>query len=315
MIAACRLPSTPSSSLAGWWQSRKLDHPASQSCLLPDLQSVHAVQSCGGIRYGWGTNGAKDRQRGGQEDRGTTRDQRAGEVFGRGEEWREMVMLEHRRFMNSYRWDVWLFLLLSQETCCYVGRAGLCNRSLLTLEADSIKNIKKANQSPKHPKQMLQVRFQDGGFSCKSLPHRELWLFRGQGVVREGPDLCAKHHMVRLFLQLCYMETVLPPTARAEIQTRVFVSYYGDPFFSWHVHVTARTSSCGRWIFLSIKCKRKEPVVSMTAVWIITEWLHWGKILQQTYKQHLFLSKLNCAPNCQMLMHAFILGLNKPEAV
>lgn len=53
----------------------------------------------------------------------------------------------------------------------------------------------------------------------------------------------------------------------------------------------------------------------MTAVWIIIEWLHWGEILEQTYKQHLFLSKLNCAPNCQMLMHAFILGLNKPGAL
>lgn len=62
-------------------------------------------------------------------------------------------MFEHRRVMNSSRWDVWLFLLLiSPETCCYVGRAGLCNRSLLTLLADSIKNIKRANQRVMVPK-------------------------------------------------------------------------------------------------------------------------------------------------------------------
>lgn len=64
--------------------------------MLPDLQSVHAVQSCRGICYGGGTNGAKDRHRGGQEDRGTSGDQRAGEAFGRGEERWEIVMFEPR---------------------------------------------------------------------------------------------------------------------------------------------------------------------------------------------------------------------------
>lgn len=34
----------------------------------------------------------------------------------------------------------------------------------------------------------------------------------------------------------------------------------------------------------------------MTAVWIIIEWLHWGKILEQTYK-HLFLSKIELYSN------------------
>lgn len=56
----------------------------------------------------------------------------------------------------------------------------------------------------------------------------------------------------------------------------------------------------------------------MTAVWPIwdrMERLRRGGILEQTCGQYLFLSKLNCAPNCQMLTHAFILRLNKPGAL
>lgn len=229
VMVAHRLPSTPASSLAGSWQSRKLDHWAYRSWLLPGLQSVRSelhrdLLWLGGKRS-W-------RRRpdcpGGQRDCQGPADRwgKAGaEAFGRGEEWWEMVLFE------SHAQRLYEQLQLGWRACRFVQRA-----------TDS-RNFKKPSKWWSRPKQTLQVWLQGRRFCCKSLTHHELWLYRGQVAVREGPDLFSKHHMVRLFLQLCYICTYgncFAPV-RAEIQTHIFIGYYEDHSVSRYVHMTACT--------------------------------------------------------------------------
>lgn len=77
------------------------------------------------------------------------------------------------RFMSSFRWGVWLFLLLaSPETCGCVGHAGLCNSLWHFLVATTRIDW---NKKPNGDNAM------DHSFCCKSLSHRELRLCEGAG--------------------------------------------------------------------------------------------------------------------------------------
>lgn len=189
VMVAHRLPSTPASSLAGSWQSRKLDHWASRSWLLPDLPSVSSelhrdLLWLGGKRsWRW-----RPECPGGQRD-GQGPANRWDEAAKNGGRW-WCLNPGHRGFMNGYSWDV-----LPRDVLVWGGMQ-VCPTGK-----------RKPSKWWSRPKQTLQVWLQGRRFCCKSLAHHDLWLYRGQVAVREGPDLFSKHHMVRLFLQLCYICT------------------------------------------------------------------------------------------------------------